>query len=219
MSAVLSVLVLFAGCLSAFLFMFSYRDTARAAANAGVASADASSETEPSSAVSEDGSSGVDPGSSAAESFSPPEASGDADGSPLLVNYGHRLPDGYRPALVTAYGFQMTAETAEAYTKMHDAAAADGVSLWISSAYRSVERQEELFEQEIDSYAQTHSSPQEAEAYAEQSVARPGYSEHATGLALDLNGVRDDFDTTQAFRWLDAHAQDYGFILRYPKDK
>ena len=219
MSAVLSVLVLSAGCLAVFLFTFSCRDAPGAAANAGAASPAGSSESGTASAASGGGSSEEAPSSSVPASSVPPDAAGSAGEIPLLVNYDNRLPDGYRPNLVTAYGFQMTAETAEAYMKMHDAAAADGVSLWISSAYRSVERQEELFEREIDSYAETHSSPQEAEAYAEQSVARPGYSEHATGLALDLNGVRDDFDTTPSFRWLDAHAQDYGFILRYPKDK
>lgn len=141
------------------------------------------------------------------------------DRSLVLVSPTVKMPDWYRPNLVTAFGVEMDSSTAAAYTAMHAAAAKGGISLWISSGYRSNERQGELFEQEVALYQKTYSVRSVAEAYAERSVARPGYSEHATGLALDLNGVRDDFDQTPAFRWLDTHAQEYGFILRYPKNK
>lgn len=137
----------------------------------------------------------------------------------ILVNSEHRIPENYEPDLVTVDGVQMDAEAARAYAAMRDAAKADGISLWVSSGYRSVERQETLFRQEIEAYEKTADTRQEAEAFAEKSVARPGYSEHCTGLAVDLNGVLDSFDGTDAFRWLDAHAQEYGFILRYPQDK
>ncbi len=141
------------------------------------------------------------------------------DRSLVLVNPAEKLPDWYRPNLVTFSGIEMDASVEAPYVAMRDAAARDGISLWISSAYRSVERQGELFEQEVELYRKTYPTRAVAETFAERSVARPGCSEHATGLALDLNGVRDDFDQTPAFRWLNAHAQEYGFILRYPKDK
>ena len=141
------------------------------------------------------------------------------DRSLVLVNPAEKLPDWYRPNLVDFSGIEMDASVEAPYIAMRDAAAKDGISLWISSAYRSDERQNKLFEQEVELYQKTYPARSVAEAFAERSVARPGCSEHATGLALDLNGVRDDFDQTPAFRWLDAHAQQYGFILRYPKDK
>lgn len=137
----------------------------------------------------------------------------------VLVNSGHRLPDWYQPSLVKTFGITVDSEVVQPFTRMKNAAARDGVSLWISSAYRSTVRQEELFKQEIEQYNKIYPDYQQALAYAEKSVAKPGYSEHATGLALDLNGVKDDFDQTPAFRWLNAYAQEYGFILRYPKDK
>lgn len=59
----------------------------------------------------------------------------------------------------------------------------------------------------------------EAEAVAANSIARPGSSEHSTGLAIDFNGVSEEFDTTPEYRWLMKHAADYGFILRYAEEK
>ncbi len=141
------------------------------------------------------------------------------DRSLVLVSPAAKLPDWYKPDLVTAFGIEMDASVKGPYTAMHAAAAKDGISLWISSGYRSDEYQSSLFEREVALYRKTYGTDSAATAYAERSVALPGHSEHATGLALDLNGVRDDFDKTPAFRWLDAHAQEYGFILRYPKDK
>ncbi|MFU0833645.1 MAG: D-alanyl-D-alanine carboxypeptidase [Oscillospiraceae bacterium] len=206
---VVSVFVFFASCVFTFLGAYSFRDRKENNPNA----ADDSSKM---SSASTSGNINTDinaPSSAAADAVVV------TDENLILVNYNHKLPSGYQPDLVTVYGVQINRRAAEAYEKMNTAAAKDGISLWISSAYRSSERQEELFQREIDAYSQTYSSPQEAEAYAEKSVARPGYSEHSTGLALDLNGVRDDFDTTPAYRWLDEHAQEYGFVLRYPKDK
>lgn len=137
----------------------------------------------------------------------------------VLVNLDNKIPNWYAPRLVNELGFQMDSSIVQPFEKMRAAASKDGVSLWISSAYRSNERQNELFQQEVEQYSKTCPTYAQALASAEKSVAKPGYSEHATGLAMDLNGVKDDFDTTPAFRWLSQHAQDYGFVLRYPKDK
>ena len=62
-------------------------------------------------------------------------------------------------------------------------------------------------------------NPVMAEEVAEQSVARAGHSEHETGLAIDLNGVLETFADTEAYRWLQRHAYEYGFVLRYPEGK
>ena len=60
---------------------------------------------------------------------------------------------------------------------------------------------------------------EQAESEAEIAVARPGYSEHNTGLAIDFNGVSADFENTKEFQWLQEHGAEYGFIPRYPKGK
>lgn len=137
----------------------------------------------------------------------------------VLVNYDNKMPDHFDSKIITAFGMQMDSRVVQPYTEMLAAAKKDGISLWISSAYRSPEKQQELFEQEVKNYSRNGVSEVEAIAKAEQSVARSGYSEHNTGLALDLNGVKENFGGTPASNWLEEHAADYGFILRFPKDK
>lgn len=203
-----SAAVFLSACVIAVREFHSYRSSLELTEKPGASSSRSASGGSPSSGtVSSEGASSAAANGSA------------ADRNLILVNYDHKLPDWFQPDLVTVYGVKMDRHAAAAYEKMSAAAATDGISLWISSAYRSSGRQEELFNREIAGYAAAYSSSGEAEAYAEKSVARPGYSEHSTGLAMDLNGVKDDFDTTPAFRWLSGHAQEYGFILRYPRDK
>jgi outer membrane receptor for Fe3+-dicitrate len=59
----------------------------------------------------------------------------------------------------------------------------------------------------------------EAEKLARKVVAAPGTSEHNLGIAVDFNGVKDDFYKTEEYKWLTEHADEYGFILRYTKEK
>ena len=85
----------------------------------------------------------------------------------------------------------------------------------INSAYRTKEDQEAIYNSYIEEYGQE---------YADDYVALPGYSEHHTGLAADMGGsgdysITDSFENTAAFRWLQEHCAEYGFILRFPKDK
>lgn len=137
----------------------------------------------------------------------------------VLVNNEHEIPSWYTAQLISVSGVQVDSEAAAAFAEMRTQASADGITLWISSAYRSRELQSRLFQEEVETFSKTSATYSEAEALAEQSVARPGFSEHETGLALDLNGVKEDFDQTAEYRWLSRHAQDFGFVLRYPKDK
>ena len=58
-----------------------------------------------------------------------------------------------------------------------------------------------------------------AEEEAAKTVARPGTSEHQTGLAIDFNVSSSEFDNSPAFKWMVKNAENYGFILRYPEDK
>lgn len=136
-----------------------------------------------------------------------------------LVNYDNKMPDGFQHVIVHEFDVDIDSRIVEPYRKMHDAALKDGVKLWISSGYRSPEKQQVLFEQEIQNYAKTGLQYVDAVAKAEKSVARAGYSEHNTGLAIDLNGVLENFGGTAASNWLLKHAAEYGFVLRYPADK
>lgn len=91
--------------------------------------------------------------------------------------------------------------------------------VWVQSAYRSYEKQEELFNKKVKFYKDQGKQQEEAEELAQKLVQRPEMSEHNLALAADFNTVTNDFENTKAFEWLKEHAQDYGFILRYPKDK
>lgn len=91
--------------------------------------------------------------------------------------------------------------------------------IWIASAYRSYDKQEELFNNKVKYYKDKGKTQEEAEKLAQTIVQRPEMSEHNLGLAADFNTVTNDFEDTKAFKWLKENAQDYGFILRYPKDK
>lgn len=168
----------------------------------------------PSAAASAASSRGGTESSSAAANLSQTD-----DWQLVLVNFSHKMPDTFENKIVTEFGIEMDSRIVEPYKKMLAAAKADNIKLWVSSGYRSPDKQEALFEQEIKNYSKAGVSEVDAIAKAEQSVARPGYSEHNTGLALDLNGVLENFGGTAASNWLEQHAAEYGFILRYPADK
>ena len=101
-------------------------------------------------------------------------------------------------------------------------AAADGVTVWMQSGYRSVSYQTNLYEKKTNYYKQQGYDDAKAKEMAAAIVNPPGYSEHNCGLAADLNspehtGLDEGFENTAAFRWLCEHAAEYGFILRYPQ--
>lgn len=99
------------------------------------------------------------------------------------------------------------------------AAKADGVALYVRSPYRSYSTQKMLFQNKVNRVINGGTPAEEAEAVAARAVARPGTSEHQTGLAVDFNIADSQFESMPAFGWMKEHAEDYGFILRYPKDK
>lgn len=101
----------------------------------------------------------------------------------------------------------------DAFVKMYEAARNDDITIIVTSGYRTYERQDELYKEVRNT---------NGKIYADGFAARPGASEHETGLALDIftyQATTENFETTKEYQWLDAHAQNYGFILRYPKDK
>ena len=91
--------------------------------------------------------------------------------------------------------------------------------LYVRSPYRSYATQKMLFTQETDKWLKTGLSSEEAEAKAATVVTRPGTSEHNTGFSADFNIAEDSFESTPMFTWMQEHAADYGFVLRFPKDK
>ena len=133
-----------------------------------------------------------------------------------LVNKYHALPQDYIPqleALGYPYGSgSLQPEAAAAFRAMADAAREDGISLQSVSAYRSYDRQESLY---------TRYLSQDTQASVDSYSARPGYSEHQTALALDINtaSLSAHFEDTAAYAWLVEHCAQYGFILRYPQGK
>ena len=137
----------------------------------------------------------------------------------ILVNKYNYLDENYEPEnLVTidedytlGWNNLMREDAYEHFIEMADAAKLDGVEIKNISAYRSYSMQEWLYEH----YADENGSYDVADTFS----ARAGFSEHQTGLALDINMVDDDFVNSPDYLWLKDNSYKYGFILRYPKDK
>ena len=151
-----------------------------------------------------------------------------ADPLMVLVNHTSKMPDDYtfdtkECGSATAVNKTLQTVACDAFLEMQKAAAADGVTVWMQSGYRSVKYQTSLYERKTKYYLDKGYDNATAKEKAAAVVNPPGYSEHNCGLAADLNspehtGLDEGFEKTAAFRWLCEHAGDYGFILRYPKD-
>ena len=151
-----------------------------------------------------------------------------ADPLMVLVNHTSKMPDDYtfdtkECGSATAVNKTLQTAACDAFLSMQKAAAADGVTIWMQSGYRSVKYQTSLYERKTKYYLDKGCDNATAKEKAAAVVNPPGYSEHNCGLAADLNspehtGLDEGFEKTAAFRWLCEHAGDYGFILRYPKD-
>ena len=143
----------------------------------------------------------------------------------LLVNQSHLLPDFFDITLKKVQNtYRMDERAAPFMEEMLAAAKADGVQLLICSGYRSVEKQQELFAAKVQEYRNAGLSEEKAKEKTATMIAVPGTSEHHTGLAADIvtpsyQNLDSGFEDTDAFRWLDAHAHEYGFILRFPKGR
>lgn len=105
-------------------------------------------------------------------------------------------------------------EAKEAFEKLSKASIENGTPVYGQSAFREYERQEELYNYAVETYG---------EDSANKDTAKAGYSEHQTGLAIDVSSTKDGnmltFDKTKSFNWMMNNAYKYGFILRYPSDK
>ena len=118
----------------------------------------------------------------------------------MIVNKTYSLPKDYNPGLQKVYK--------DAFTQMQSAAKLDNINLFIASGFRSYDDQVKLYNAYIK-----EDGKEKADTYS----ARPGYSEHQSGLAADINTAASWFDDTQEAKWLKQNCYKYGFIIRYPK--
>ena len=138
----------------------------------------------------------------------------------LFVNKFYYLDSNYIPnnleLLDNSYaksGIYLVKEAKEQIEKLISDAKNDGMNIRVISAYRSYSYQENLYNNYVKS---------DGVALADTYSARPGYSEHQTGLVVDVTRAFDNFnnfENSEEYNWMLNNAHNYGFILRYPKDK
>ena len=120
----------------------------------------------------------------------------------LIVNKTYSLPEDY--------GSGLTDSTNNAFNQMKKDAQKEGLNLYISSGFRSYERQRSIY----NNYVNTD-GVKKADTYS----AKAGHSEHQSGLAFDLNTIDESFANTKEGKWVSDNCYKYGLILRYPKGK
>jgi D-alanyl-D-alanine carboxypeptidase len=141
-----------------------------------------------------------------------PEDYGQDGGPPLFDEAGELIDVG--PNLVGRMQ-QLTPQAAGLWVEMVAAAGSDGITLLIVSGYRSIDYQARLIRNKI-------SSGQSIEEILQVNAA-PGFSEHHTGLAVDVatpgcRPLTEEFEGTPAFQWLTQNAARHGFSMSYPRD-
>ena len=143
----------------------------------------------------------------------------------VLVNSKNPMEEGYVPELTELESeYYVDSRIAKAAKKMLRDAEEAGLHVLICSAYRSVERQEQVFDESLKERLKQGMTYWDAFADNRLSVAEPGTSEHALGLALDLisnqyTELDEGQENTKEAIWLKENCHKYGFILRYPPEK
>lgn len=142
-------------------------------------------------------------------------SSAQASSLTVVVNKKHKLPSNFVPTLKSASGGQLRPEAADALQALLNDATAAGVGMKVISSYRSYQTQVTTYQKWVNLQGQ---------AEADRGSARPGHSEHQTGLAVDLDDgsgcpLLECFGDTAAGKWLEANSHNYGFIIRYPAGK
>ena len=136
--------------------------------------------------------------------------------SDVLINKLNRLPENFEAENLVSVdrlysngaSHRLNEEAYYKYVDMYDAAASKGLRLKIVSSYRTEDYQRRLYNSYLAGYGKE---------YAEKYSAQPGYSEHQTGLAVDINSVYTTFENSKEYAWLKDHAHEFGFIERYKK--
>lgn len=142
-----------------------------------------------------------------------------------LICPGHELDASYSPKLTDiGGGFRMDERAAGSMKEMLAAAEKAGLHVAIISAYRSYDEQKQVFSSTMQDWNAKGYSLYDSYEETKKSVAVPGTSEHASGLAADITsasytGLDDRQAQTAEAKWLMEHCWEYGYILRYPPDK
>lgn len=148
----------------------------------------------------------------------------------LLVNPWNAVPEDYTPDLVSlgtdisVEGSQVDRSCYDALLEMINACNQASPKVCVVSSYRTHEYQTNSYNRKVQSYLDKGYSQEDAEREAATIIAKPGTSEHQLGLAVDIIDTRlwaleEEQETLPAQKWLMEHAWEYGFVLRYPKDK
>ncbi len=154
------------------------------------------------------------------------QADNSGDWTLKLTNYKYPLPANYSvntKRIDSKYardaGMVFDSRAVSYLNQMCAAAAKDNVKLVVISAFRTRARQTTLYNNQVKKQRARYPSLSDAEIRAKAATvsAYPGTSEHELGLAVDFNSVEESFENSTQFKWLKAHAAEYGFILRYPK--
>ncbi|MBR1528046.1 MAG: M15 family metallopeptidase [Oscillospiraceae bacterium] len=120
----------------------------------------------------------------------------------LVANKSISLPEDYDPGMLP--------ETAEAFAELQEAAKEEDLNIYQGSGYRDYQYQITCYNSLVNAYG---------EEYADKISAKPGHSEHQTGYTVDCNSINETFINTPEGQWLDQHAHEFGFIIRYPEGK
>ena len=120
----------------------------------------------------------------------------------LIANKTYSLPSTYNPGLNNT----VKAKANEMFAAVKN----EGLNIWLSSGFRSYNTQKNLYNNYVN-----RDGKDKADTYS----ARPGHSEHQSGLAFDVNQINSTFDNTPEANWLANNCYKYGFILRYPNGK
>ena len=139
----------------------------------------------------------------------------------VLVNYENTLPNDFSPELSNIDKTRKFDSRAIEFLMMmlEDIKSQGYKNIWSQSTYRSVARQEEIFNKKVNSYISMGKTREEAEKLTLQKINKPRTSEHNLGLAVDFNNVDYNFEKSKEYKWLMENAENYGFILRYPREK
>ncbi len=143
----------------------------------------------------------------------------------ILVNRDHEyLGEAPEVKQWKTGGISVSVEAYDALAAMLDAGQQQGLRFVVCSGYRSREIQEQLFQEDLNRYMNRGMDYEAAWTATAKYTMPPGYSEHCTGLAVDIvarsnQNLDSSQESTAENRWLREHCWEYGFILRYPKDK
>lgn len=133
----------------------------------------------------------------------------------ILINRWNKSPINLKVSLYETENGEKVDERIYPYLEeMFNAANKDGYEPEIASGYRTRKKQKQLFDEKMNEYLEQGYSRKNAKKMTLKWVALPGYSEHHTGLAVDINS--ENGYSGELYKWLEENSYKYGFILRYP---